>query len=243
MSPIPGRAAAKRLAKPAWHAWGGMVTRAFSHYFYARADLTWGRTSWLGVPLWKNPLDLWIYQEILWEVRPALVVETGTYRGGSALFLASVCDLLGHGRVLTVDIAVEEGRPGHPRIEYVRGSSVAPETVALVGRRVAEAGGPVLVVLDSDHHEPHVRAELEAYHGFVTAGSYLIVEDTNVNGHPVKRAFGPGPMEAVTAFLRRHPEFAADRSRERYLVTHNPCGYLRRQVDPARPAGAEGRDG
>ena len=230
MSPLPGRAALKRPAKAAWHAWGALVTRAFSRYFYARADLTWGRTSWLGVPLSKNPLDLWVYQEILWEVRPALVVETGTYRGGSALFIASILDLVGKGRVVTIDIAVEKDRARHPRIEYVHGSSVAPETVALVARRAAEAGGPVLVVLDSDHHAPHVRAELDAYHRFVTPGSYLIVEDTNVNGHPVWRSFGPGPMEAVAAFLPMHPEFSVDRTRERYLVTHNPGGYLCRRA-------------
>jgi cephalosporin hydroxylase len=209
---------------------GLFVTRSFSRYFYARADLTWSRTSWLGIPLLKNPLDLWVYQEILWEVRPSLVIETGTYRGGSALYIASLCDLMGHGRVLTIDIEREENRPQHPRIEYVEGSSVSAKTIDLVEQRVAAAGGPVLVVLDSDHHEPHVQAELETHHRFVTAGSYLIVEDTNINGHPVMPSFGPGPMEAVTNFLSKHQELSVDRSRERYLVTHNPGGYLRRRV-------------
>jgi cephalosporin hydroxylase len=161
-------------------------------------------------------------------VRPSLIVETGTYRGGSALYIASLCDLLGHGKVLTIDIEGREDRPQHPRIEHVAGSSVSPNTIDLVEQRVGEASGPVLVVLDSDHHAPHVEAELDTYHRFVTAGSYLIVEDTNINGHPVKRSFGPGPMEAVASFLPKHPEFAVDRSRERYLVTHNPGGYLRR---------------
>lgn len=218
----------KRYGKVAWHAWGSLVTRSFNRYFYARADLTWGRTSWLGIPLWKNPLDLWVYQEILWEVRPSLIVETGTYRGGSALYIASLCDLMGYGQVLTIDIEARTDRPQHPRIEYVDGSSLSPKTIELVERRVGAASGPVLVVLDSDHHRPHVQAELDMYHRFVTPGSYLIVEDTNINGHPVKPSFGPGPMEAVAAFLPRHPEFAVDRSRERYLVTHNPGGYLRR---------------
>jgi cephalosporin hydroxylase len=218
----------ERCGRAAWHVWGSVVTRSFNRYFYARADLTWGRTSWLGVPLWKNPLDLWVYQEILWEVGPSLIVETGTYRGGSALYIASLCDLMGYGKVLTIDIERQADRPPHPRIEYVTGSSVSPKTIDLVEQRVGEASGPVLVVLDSDHHAPHVQAELDTYHRFVTPGSYLIVEDTNINGHPVKPFFGPGPMEAVASFLPRHPEFAVDRSRERYLVTHNPGGYLRR---------------
>ena len=85
-----------------------------------------------------------------------------------------------------------------------------------------------MVVLDSDHSQAHVAAELEAYRSFVAPGCYLVVEDTNINGHPVAADFGPGPMEAVEAFLPRAPEFEVDRSRERFLLTLNPGGYLRR---------------
>lgn len=218
----------KRPAKAIWYASGRRSARAFSRYFYTRADLTWNNTSFLGVPLWKNPLDLWVYQEILWEVRPALIIETGTHKGGSALYLASLCDLLGGGDVLTIDIMGRPGRPEHPRIEYFKGSSVGPEAITRVKERVAAVDGPVLVALDSDHHEEHVRTELEAYAPFVSVGSYLIVEDTNINGHPVNPFFGPGPMEAVEWFLARHSEFDADASREKYMVTHNPNGYLKR---------------
>jgi cephalosporin hydroxylase len=174
---------------------------------------------------------MWVYQEILWEVQPALIIETGTYRGGSAYYFARFCDLIGKGEVVTIDITGRTGRPEHPRIEYIKGSSVAPDIVAHVEERIGAAGGPVLIVLDSDHHEPHVRHELDVYHRFVTPGSYLIVEDTNINGHPVNPFFGPGPMEAVDAFLPKHPEFEVDRSREKYMVTHNPKGYLRRRPD------------
>jgi cephalosporin hydroxylase len=218
----------KKPAKSAWYAWGRFTARAFSRYFYTRADLTWNNTTWLGVPVWKNPLDLWVYQEILWEVQPALIVETGTYRGGSAYYFASLCDLIGRGEVLTIDVMGRENRPEHERIEYVKASSVDPELLARVEARCAAAGGPVLVVLDSDHHKDHVVKELDAYHRFVTPGSYLIVEDTNINGHPVNPFFGPGPMEAVDEFLPRHPEFEIDPAREKYMVTHNPRGYLRR---------------
>jgi cephalosporin hydroxylase len=219
----------KRPARNAWHHWGDFAARSFSRYFYTRADLTWNNTEWLGVPLWKNPLDLWVYQEIMFEVKPALIIETGTYRGGSAYYFASICDLIGSGSVLTIDRQQREGRPTHPRIEYQKGSSVDADILDLVAKRVADAGGPILVVLDSDHHEPHVRKELEAYHRFVTPGSYLIVEDTNINGHPVNPFFGPGPMEAVESFLPSHPEFQVDAAREKYMVTHNPNGFLRRK--------------
>jgi cephalosporin hydroxylase len=220
----------KLPARNLWRRWGSFSARSFSRYFYTRADLTWNNTAWLGVPLWKNPLDLWVYQEIMFEVKPALIIETGTYRGGSAYYFSSICDLLGYGNVLTIDRVNRSNRPEHPRIEYVKGSSVDPDVLALVQDRVAAAGGPILVVLDSDHHEPHVRQELAAYNKFVTPGSYLIVEDTNINGHPVNPFFGPGPMEAVEAFLPDHPEFEIDLSREKYMVTHNPNGFLRRRA-------------
>ena len=86
-----------------------------------------------------------------------------------------------------------------------------------------------MVVLDSDHHRDHVLAELRTYSALVTPGSYLIVEDTNINGHPVRPEFGPGPMEAVDEFLRESPDFAIDPEREKFFLTFNPRGFLRRR--------------
>jgi cephalosporin hydroxylase len=176
------------------------------------------------VPCLKCPLDLWIYQEILWEVRPDLVIETGTHLGGSALFLAGVMDAIGHGEVVSIDTAAR-ARPAHPRIRYLQGSSTDDATLARVG---AEAAASRLVVLDSDHDAPHVAREIALYAPLVTVGSYLIVEDTNLNGNPASPAFGPGPREAVAAFLRESDAFEIDRSREKFLMTFNPGGYLKR---------------
>lgn len=201
------------------------------HRLYFDAHLqgkTWADTRWLGVSLAKCPLDLWVYQEIVAETRPDLVVETGTFDGGSALFFASLFDLVGDGRVVTVDIEEREGRPTHDRITYLTGSSTASEVVDEIRAHVAGASR-VLVVLDSDHRRDHVLAELQAYSDFVTPGSYLIVEDTNVNGHPVAPEFGPGPMEAVERFLEQDDRFEVDRSREKFLLTFNPGGFLRRR--------------
>jgi cephalosporin hydroxylase len=186
-----------------------------------------GWTTWLGHRVLKYPGDLLVYQEILVETRPDLVIETGTFNGGSALFLATIMDAIDHGRVVTVDVEAKPGRPEHPRIEYLTASSTAPETVASMTER-AEAASGVMVILDSDHTREHVVDELERYAPLVTPGGYLIVEDTNINGHPVVEDFGPGPMEAVEEFLPRHPEFERDATREKLLMTFNPGGFLRR---------------
>lgn len=205
-----------------------VVTRFHRLYYdLHQFGRTWKQTSWLGAPALKCPLDLWIYQEIMAEVRPHLVVETGTAGGGSALFLASICDLLGHGRVVTIDVADAPGRPRHSRITYVQGSSVDPAVVEGVRRQIAPEDR-VLVILDSDHRRDHVLAELRAYGPLVTRGSYLVVEDSNLNGHPVHPEHGPGPTEAMEIFLAESRVFEVDREREKFLLTFNPGGYLRR---------------
>lgn len=197
------------------------------HRLYYNDPETWRKTSWLGVTTWKTPLDMWVYQEIVQELRPQLIVECGTAFGGSAYFLACICDLVGSGQIVTIDIATDPQRPVHPRITYLHGSSVDPQLAERV-RAMAPADGHVLVILDSDHTEPHVTRELTAYAGMVTPGSYLIVEDTNVNNHPVFPAFGPGPMEAVDKFLQRNDDFIVDLAREKYHLTFNPRGFLLR---------------
>jgi cephalosporin hydroxylase len=198
----------------------------FHRLYYGHWGRTWRNTYWLGVPLQKCPLDLWVYQELLTEVQPELVVETGTYAGGTALYLASCLDMIGKGRVITIDILEREGRPDHERIEYITGSSTDS---AVVERIRVEARGmsPVMVILDSDHSREHVLDELRAYAPVVTPGSYLVVEDTNINGRPVERMSGPGPHEAVEAFLREDRSFTRDPTREKFFLTFNPGGFLR----------------
>jgi cephalosporin hydroxylase len=201
------------------------ITERFHSQYYESG--VWRNTFWLGVETLKCPLDLWVYQEILFELRPRFIVECGTAAGGSALFLASVCDLLGSGEVITIDIEHRADRPLHPRIKYMRGSTVDPEIVSEVGE-IIKSQGPVMAVLDSDHRMEHVLEELRIYSRVVTEGSYLIVEDTNVNGHPVFQLHGAGPMEAVEKFLQETEEFRADREREKFFITFNPKGYLKK---------------
>jgi cephalosporin hydroxylase len=203
------------------------------HRLYCRSgNSTWRATGWLGVPVIKCPLDLWVYQELLFRLRPDVIVETGTHRGGSALFLASMCDLIGNGRIMTIDIReipprVQPSRPPHPRITYLKGSSVHPEIVSTVEDSIAP-GETVLVLLDSGHKRDHVLAEMRTYAPLVTEGSYMVVEDTNLNGW---MEWGPGPLEAVEEFLAEDDRFAIDRRLEKYFMTFNPNGYLRRLPD------------
>ena len=185
--------------------------------------------SWLGYSSLKCPLDLWIYQEIIVRALPDVIIETGTASGGSALYLASMCDLVDHGEVITVDVDARSGelRPTHPRLTYLVGSSTDAAILDALEARLAGRKSS-LVLLDSDHRAEHVLAELRAYQRFVPVGGYLVVEDTNINGHPTYPEFGPGPMEALDAFLRESDAFKIDSTCERFLMTMNPRGYLQR---------------
>jgi cephalosporin hydroxylase len=203
------------------------VSRFFRMYVKRRRR-TFRNTWWLGVPAIKCPFDLWIYQELLQRVRPDVIVETGTSYGGSAYFLASICDLIGNGRIVTIDIDEPEPadfptRPAHPRITYRTASSTAPETVDFVRGTIAP-GEAVMVILDSSHQAPHVREELRHYSPLVTEGSYLVVEDGHLNAW---QDHGPGPLEAVAEFLAENDRFEIDRSLEKFMMTFNPSGYLR----------------
>jgi cephalosporin hydroxylase len=189
---------------------------------------TWAySTNWMGVPVYKCPLDMWVYQDIIYAVKPDLIIETGTAHGGSALFMAHILDLIGQGLVLTIDTLANEKRPQHSRIVYLQGSSI--EQVILDAVTVyAKAAKKIMVILDSDHTKDHVLKEMNAYWSYVTQGSYLIVEDTNVNGHPIEWNLGPGPMEAIHEFIASNHHFLVDYTCERYLMTCNSNGYLRR---------------
>lgn len=201
------------------------VVDQFHRLFYSD-NRTWRRNTWFGAHTWKAPNDLWLYQEIIHVLQPGLIIETGTAFGGSATYLAWLLDHEQHGRVVSVDIAAR-ATPPHPRVTYLAGSSTDPEIVAQV-KAMVPAGETVMVILDSDHSERHVYDELSAYADVVTPGSYLVVEDTNVNGHPAHPNHGPGPMEAVRRFVAERDDFVVDPSMHRLLLTLNPEGYLRR---------------
>lgn len=202
-----------------------LIVHLFHRFYYAAP--AWRTTTWLGTTTLKCPLDLWVYQELINALHPEVIIECGTAEGGSARYLASMCDLVGQGEIITIDINTEPVRPVHPRITYVAGSSTDPAIVAQVKAKI-NGRKNVMVILDSDHSRDHVLGEMRAYHELIPVGGYLIVEDTNINGHPVYKSFGPGPMEAVNDFLAENKNFVIDRSQEKFYLTFNPRGYLKR---------------
>jgi cephalosporin hydroxylase len=200
------------------------VTNEFHKVYYP----FFSDTRWLGVAAQKCPFDLFVYQELIFELRPDLIIECGTFDGGSAVFLASICELAGHGGVVTIDLQANPARPPCPRVTYWQGDSLSADVLKRLEDLVA-GKQTVMVILDDDHSRDHVLQELRTYSRFVTPGSYLIVEDTNINGHPVNPDFGPGPMEALDLFMGETAEFEIDRSREKFLVSFNPRGFLKKR--------------
>ena len=181
-------------------------------------------THWMGVQALKNPLDAWIYQEIVHEVRPTAIVELGSAYGGSTLFFCHMLDLLGiDGPVVTVDISHERFEAEHPRIETITGDTRDPDVLERVRARCE--GLRPLVVHDADHAADVVIEDLRNYGPLVAPGSYLIVED----GVRDFLAGLPGPVDAVERFLKESDDFELDASKERYLFTYNPRGFLRRR--------------
>lgn len=188
---------------------------------------TWNSSTFLGVPIQKCPFDLFVYQEILNEIKPDLIIETGTLFGGTTLFLAIMCEALQKGEILSIDIKDFGNLPKHKRVKYLFGSSVS-EQIINQAKEIAKGKEKVLVILDSDHKKEHVLKELLLYSPLVSKDSYVIVEDSNVNGHPVYLEHGPGPMEAIQEFLKENQNFVVDRSREKHYLTFSPNGYLKR---------------
>jgi cephalosporin hydroxylase len=208
------------------------VIRSFHEIFYAKKGQTWLANHWLGIQTSQNPNDAWITQEIIVEQKPDVLVETGTKNGGSALIWAMIMrEVNPNSRVITIDIEDKTAKARNlplfqERVDFLLGSSTDPAIVEDVKRRVV--GKRVMVLLDSDHSKKHVLAEMRVYAPIVTLGSYLIVQDGILSGHPVKDEMAGGPWEAIDEFLAENNEFQVDSRRERLMFTYCPRGYLKR---------------
>lgn len=212
-----------------------MVTKPIRRRFLldiVRKTDNFGTVTWDGVTVWQNLYDLWITTETIQAVRPKLIVETGTYLGGSALYYAALLDQIGDGRVVTIDIE-DRQRRGHSRIECLLGNSISDSVVSHVRKVAFTCGGPVLVILDSDHHAEHVFREMEAYGPMVTPDSFMLVQDGVIDTLSGLGTGYPGPLHAIKRYLPDHPEFEVDQPRcDRFLITHHPMGWLRRVTRP-----------
>ena len=205
------------------------VIRLFQRELILRTG-NFGSTSWLRTPIWQNVADLWTIQETIAEVRPALLIETGTHKGGSALYYAHLMELLGTGRVITIDIVNKHQNVDHARITFLDGSSTDPDILNVVREAASAADGPVMVILDGNHDRDHVAKELDLYSPLVTPGSFLLSQDGIIDQMERFRDSRPGPLEANRSFLERNHEFEHDRERnERFGITHHPLGWMRRR--------------
>jgi cephalosporin hydroxylase len=189
-------------------------------------NLPWRRTTWLGAPIYSAPTDLLAYQEIISRVRPDWVVEIGANDEGRAMFLASICELAGHGRVLSIRDADAPSPPPHARLQVCTGLLLDPVVRERVHALVGD--GNAIVVLGACADRATTAAQFQAYADLVQVGSYVIVTDSIVNGRPVWPSFGPGPAEAIKQILTRHGEFVSDPEMEKYSLSFNPGGFLRR---------------
>ena len=183
-------------------------------------------TTYFGVRTLKNPLDAWIYQELLHETQPDVIIEIGNANGGSALLLAHLCDNLGKGRVIGLDINQKEIPQyvrDHPRIRFIEGD--ARQNIEQVEKLVSK-DERVLIIEDSAHTYDMTLDLLRLYSKFVKPGDYFIIEDSIVN-HGLESEIPVGPYEAIEVFAAENRDFVIDRTRERFLITWNPKGFLK----------------
>lgn len=207
------------------------IIDSYHRLWYASAN-TWQKNTYLGFGVKQTPSDLWIYQELIFAQRPPFILQTGVSEGGSIVFFAHLLDAMkapDSAIVIGVDIKLTDAarRIDHPRVQLIEGSSVAPETIEKI--RNLQPAPTGFVSLDSDHTREHVLAELETYAPFVSIGSHMVAEDTNINGHPVAPSWGPGPYEAVDEFLNRRTDFVRDDDIwNRHLFSFHQYGWLQR---------------
>ncbi len=195
----------------------------------------WMRTTFLGVPCQKSVSDMWTYQEILFDLKPSVIVEFGAYNGGSTLYFAKTSQLVRPGTfVLSVDIDLSRVDPRarqESAIRFLALSSADPRVADEIQMLRNSLPGPLFVMVDSDHRREHVLAELELLRGVTRPGDYLVVEDGNVNGHPVLPGWGDGPFEAIEEYAAKYPDdYQRDVVREaKFGWTFAPSGFLIRR--------------
>ena len=199
--------------------------------------------SWLGLPIIQFPQDIIALQEIIWRIKPDLIIETGIARGGSLIFSASILQLLGKGNVLGIDIQIRKENmkkilehPLSKRIKMIEGSSIDENVIKKV-HKISEKNKKILLVLDSNHSHSHVLSELKAYSKLVKKGSYIIVFDTRIEDIPKKYSKilmkgnwskKDNPKTAVYEFLKQNKRFKIDNAIEdKLLITVAPDGFLR----------------
>lgn len=198
------------------------------HLYHIR-NIFFHKCHWMGVRALKNPLDAWIYQEIIYETKPDIILEIGSMEGGSTLYLANLLDLMGKGQVISVDLDRSRFRVSHDRIIVITGCSSSPEVVAKVSELCE--GKSVLIIQDAAHDKESVLHDLRTYSRLVGRNSYFVVEDGHIDLFRPDDGIGTwedGPLAAIEQFLTENTNFVVDSDRERYILTNNVKGFLKR---------------
>lgn len=228
-----GRRLATGVLAPYFYQPTGSEAEEYHKWYFN--TMVWKKTTWMGVTCWKSAFDLWLYQEILVDLKPSLVIEFGTNAGGSALYFANVMRQIGEPfKVFTVDVTHEPLDPTSrldPDILFVKSRSTVPAISEQIRSLKNEHPGKIFAILDSDHSMPHVLAEMKLLRPLLSAGDYLVVEDSMLNGHPVLPGWGPGPYEAIEAYEEEFPgDYTHDVEREKkFGWTQAPNGFLIRK--------------
>jgi cephalosporin hydroxylase len=199
----------------------------------------WEKNTWLGIPCWKLPMDAFVIQELIYKLKPDFIIETGTGHGGSALFYASICELMDHGEVISIDIDTKKllsNRWGEfewaDRIHWLMGDSLNSFVLSEVKDIIEDKESPdCLVLLDSWHSKEHVYREMLIYSQYVNSGGYMIIEDSHAAGNPVPWEHDDeGPMGAINQWMNTYGDkWEIDYECEKNLMTFNPKGYLKRK--------------
>lgn len=210
------------------------VAEDYHHWYYNTG--VWRQTRWMGISTLKSPMDMWNYQEILWDLKPALVIEFGTYHGGSALFFAMVIRQMSQ-KFCVLSVDVDHSPVGSlverdPDIMLLESLSTAPAVAHAIADLKQRFSGPVFTILDSDHSKQNVLGEMKFLRPYISPGDYMIVEDSNVNGHPVLPMWGDGPHEAIETYFKEFPSDYVQDSRRafKFGFTFAPNGFLIRQT-------------
>ena len=202
------------------------------HLLWYYSPYNWQFNTFLGYKVKQLPFDLHLYQELIFRLKPNFILQTGVADGGSIMYFASILDLMkmpSDVLVVGVDIQLSDNskKIDNPRVRLFEGDSTDDNLVAEIRKILPSGGG--MVILDSDHSKQHVLKEMHIYKNFVASDSYMIVEDTNVNGHPVKPFFGPGPYEAVKDFMKGNTVFLQDDNLwRRNKISFHQRGWLRK---------------
>lgn len=196
---------------------------------YYQQTIHFTKSTWMGVTALKNPLDSWMYQQILYEVKPDIVIEIGSNYGGGTLYLAHILDAIGNGKVISIDEDRSTYNATHPRIHAITGGSQDKRVIETVRELCKKK--TVLIIHDGNHQKNAVEQDLLTYSPLVSPESYFIVEDGIIDLFSPNDSIGsnsPGPLCAISAFLQSHKNFSIDTEREHYILTYNPHGFLKR---------------